>query len=289
MELTDSAIALSTPELKSGYILACQSIARRSLELDVEGLADMPDHLLVHRHGTVSSHEHITHDIQRVTITLDEPLAYSAGQYAELRFAEMSGPRSYSFAEPPERAVGNDVSFFVRRVPGGEFTGWLFESDRVGESVEVAGPFGNMWLRPADAPILLVAGGSGLAPLKAILESAVENGVDRDAVIVFGAREQRDLYCLDELEDIEMAWKGEFSFRPVLSEEATDSSWEADRGLVTDVVKDLGDDFIASCETYTCGPPVMIDALEDMMRSLRTGSFPFHADRFVTRQAPHLG
>ena len=92
----------------------------------------------------------------------------------------------------------------------------------------------------------------------------------------------------DEIEDVELAWKGSFSFRPVLSEEPDDSRWRGDRGLVTDVVRGLEHDFLASCEIYTCGPPVMIDALEESMRGERPGSMPFFADRFVTRKAPHL-
>lgn len=283
-EITDSAVALSSEELRDGYILTCQSIARRSLELDVSGLQDVPDHLLVHRHGSVVAQERMTHDIVRISIALDGPLEYTAGQYAELRFAEMSGPRSYSFADAPSRVEDDSVSFFVRHVPGGEFTDWIFEAPRIGEQVEVAGPFGNLWLRPSSGPILCVAGGSGLAPLKALLESALDDQSSREVVLVFGAREQQDLYCLDEIEDAELAWPGLFTFRPVLSMEPEDSTWRGDRGLVTDVVAQLDPILLQTCDVYTCGPPVMVDALEDAMRSLRGGPLPFHADRFVTRK-----
>ncbi len=91
-EIVDSAIALSAQELRDGYILPCQSIARTSIELDVAGLADMPDHPLVHAAAVICSHRALTHDIAEITLTLDKDLEYSAGQYAELRIEGVTGP-----------------------------------------------------------------------------------------------------------------------------------------------------------------------------------------------------
>jgi NAD(P)H-flavin reductase len=177
------------------------------------------------------------------------------------------------------------VAFFVRLVPGGELTEWLFSENRTGARVNVAGPFGNLWLRPSTNPILCVAGGSGLAPIKALLEEANEQDCDRETVVIFGAREERDLYCLEELAALATSWSGPFSFVPVLSQEAAASAWPGTRGLVTGVVEDLPRDFLLACDVYTCGPPVMIDALEAEVAGLGRGPANFHADRFVTRTA----
>jgi len=282
-EITDSAVALTAEELQDGYILACQSVARRSLELGVEGLSDMPDHVLTHVQGEITAQRALTHDIIEVRLALEAPLEYSAGQYAELRLADISGPRSYSFADAPSTSDPQTATFFVRLVPGGEFTEWLFAAVRVGTEISVAGPFGNLWLRPSDAPILCVAGGSGLAPLKAMLEQAMGDDCKRETVLVFGAREQRDLYCLNDIKAISESWAGPFLSLPVLSQEPASSTWSGNRGLVTDVLEQLSQDFLQACDVYACGPPVMIDALEDAFRAIRVGSKFFHADRFVTR------
>lgn len=283
-EITDSAIALSSQELKDGYILACQSIARRTLELDVAGMADLPDHDLRHLSATVVSQTPLTHDIVQMTLELEDRLEFTAGQYAELKFEEFSGPRSYSFADAPSQVDGRRLSFFVRHVPGGEFTDWVFGGDRRGAKLTVTGPLGNLWMRPSDGPVLCVAGGSGLAPVKAILEEAMSTSSTRDVVLVFGARQQRDLYCRDELAALEAGWKGRFDYELVLSEEDLDSSWSGARGFVTDLVSALPAEFLQTCDIYTCGPPAMIDALEEVVMSVRTGSGFFHADRFVTRR-----
>jgi toluene methyl-monooxygenase electron transfer component len=283
-EITDSAIALSSQELRDGYILACQSIARRSLELDVAGMADLPDHPLKHLGAVVRAQTLLTHDIVQMTIELDDRLEFTAGQYVELKFDEFSGPRSYSFADAPTRCDGRTLNFFVRHVPGGEFTDWLFEGDRSGERLTVTGPLGNLWLRPSDAPVLCVAGGSGLAPIKAILEEGLDAGSTRPVVFIFGARQQRDLYCQVELDELAKGWNGTFDTHIVLSEEPAHSTWTGPRGFVTDVLGAVPMDVLQSCEVYTCGPPVMIDALEEAVMTVRSGSGFFHADRFVTRR-----
>ncbi|KAA8946886.1 MAG: oxidoreductase, partial [Mycobacterium sp.] len=146
-----------------------------------------------------------------------------------------------------------------------------------------AGPFGDLWLRPASEPILCVAGGSGLAPIKALLEDAARQRCTRPAVLLFGARTQRDLYCLAELGALERSWDGRFEFRAVLSEESAESTWSGARGLVTDVVRQLPEQFIHDCHVYTCGPPAMIDVLETTLHEMRTDMQHFYADRFVTR------
>jgi NAD(P)H-flavin reductase len=284
-EITDAALILTSEELRDGYILACQSVAKRSVELDVAGMADLPDHELSELAGVVTAQRKLTADILRLTVKLEDHLEFTAGQYAELQFAEFSGPRSYSFADAPSNVDGTSLNFIVRHVPGGEFTDWLFSGDRTGERLDLTGPLGNLWLRPSDLPVLCVAGGSGLGPLKAMLQQAMNgDAADRDVVLVFGARAQPDLYCLDELDAVAAGWKGSFQRQLILSEEPSTSSWTGARGFVTDVVSALPAGFLRTCDVYTCGPPAMIDALEETLYSVRTGAGFFHADRFVTRR-----
>jgi NAD(P)H-flavin reductase len=283
-EIVDSAVALTAEELRDGYILTCQSIARTPLELEVAGLTDMPEHPLIHAEGSIIRQTTLTHDIVEILVELDTPLEYTAGQHAELRIEGINGPRSYSFADAPS-ADSKHVTFCVRLVPDGEFTEWLFSESRAGASVTVNGPFGDLWLRPRPAPILCVAGGSGLAPIKAILKDAVSQGCDRDTVLVFGARTQQDLYSIEEIDQIAADWKAGFEFHPILSMEPTESDWSGRRGLVTGALEDLPPDFVHTCDVYTCGPPAMIDALENELRNTRTDIDlkHFYADRFLTR------
>lgn len=284
-ELSDSASILTAEELRERYVLACQSVARSSLELDVAGLTDMPDHPLLHVDGEIVLQRPLTHDIVEIGIQLDGPLDYTAGQYAELTVPGRSGPRAYSFALGAHRRAKDYASFFCRLAPGGDFTEWLFAQDRTGTRLTLAGPFGNMWLRPGSSPVLCVAGGSGLAPIKAILEDAHDAKEDREFVFVFGARTERDLYCLDETTALRDFWQERFRFRPVLSMEDPASASPVERGLVTDVIGGLPEEFLNNCAVYACGPPAMVDAVERQLGALRGPDAPFFADRFLDKSS----
>ena len=151
------------------------------------------------------------------------------------------------------------LATFIRRVPGGAFTERLFGEDMSALPFEIEAPHGGFWLRHGDGPILLVGGGSGLSPLMSLLEDAAARGVKRDALLLFGGRAERDLYCLDEIAAIAARWQGRFEFRPVLSEE---QSGARRFGLVTDeiaaAIAELGG--TGGLQAYMCGPPGMIDA-----------------------------
>ncbi len=111
--------------------------------------------------------------------------------------------RSYSFATPA--AADGEVAFFVRKVPGGKFSSLVNDEDVTGRTVTIEGPQGNFWLRPGTAPLLFVAGGSGLAPILAMLREAANAGESRPTTLLFGARTQRDLYAMDEIAAIARA------------------------------------------------------------------------------------
>jgi len=151
------------------------------------------------------------------------------------------------------------LSAFIRRVPGGAFTEALFAGKLDDAAFTLEAPHGTFWLREGTGPIVLVGGGSGLSPLMSVLEDAAANGVARDAILLFGGRTARDLYCQDEIAAIGARWQGRFEFRPVLSEEAAQGLRS---GMVTDEIPAalaaLGD--AAAAQAYLCGPPGMIDA-----------------------------
>ncbi len=275
-ELTETGYLLSATEIEEGYILACQSVPVTDVRIEVDLTKSAGKRRIK---GRVVAQERLTHDITHLSIQLDAPLDYRAGQFAEVSFDALPGvSRSYSFASPP-RADGT-VDFFVRKVPGGQLSSFIHDRDLIGSAAVVEGPSGDFWLRDGDEPLVMVAGGSGLAPILAVLKDAVERGVSRPLTVLFGARERRDLYALDAIEAIGEAWRGSFRFVPVLSAASGDKEWQGERGLVTDK---LAEHAGPGVHGYLCGPPVMIDkAVEELVRlGARPGDIRF--DRFETR------
>jgi CDP-4-dehydro-6-deoxyglucose reductase len=233
--LTDFAYVLEMDEINDGYILACQSLAKTDLKIRIDSMEDGAAPLpVVTTEGTVSGVRNLTHDILEVRIALDTPLDYRAGQHANLKVPGVDDPRSYSFATAPTPGGTAGLVFHIRLVPDGEVSGWLAGGGVTGARVGLDGPHGVFWLRQSDAPILCVAGGSGMAPIKAILEQAALARCPRQVRYLFGARTQADLYGGVEMAGLTQNWAGDFSFTPVLSEEPEGSDWDGARGLVTE-------------------------------------------------------
>jgi toluene methyl-monooxygenase electron transfer component len=280
-ELTDSSYVLSAEDLKAGMILACQSIPETDLEIEVE-LTSGGDRLVETR-GTIVGQVDLTHDIVELRVALDDPMPFKAGQYAEIRLEEFSLSRNYSLAVAPKGHDAGELVFHVRKVPGGKFTEWLFAANRQDTRLSVSGPFGDFYLRPAEdekpSPIVCVAGGSGMAPILSLLEQAKWAGESRDAVYLYGARTQRDLYAEKEMASIQRGWRGSLTFRQVLSDEPANSGWQGARGYVTDEIEKLQLDW-SHVHAYLCGPPAMIDAAVAKFSSLGVRPENIRHDKF---------
>ncbi|HYW92880.1 MAG TPA: 2Fe-2S iron-sulfur cluster binding domain-containing protein [Gammaproteobacteria bacterium] len=287
-ELTDKSFFLSAEELQQNYILACQSLPRSDVRvrvdrLDLSAEAAATVHPVVKTAGRIAGTRRATHDILELTVDLDRPMAYTAGQYADLSVpGVIDHPRSFSFAAAPESDAPTRVVFHARLLPDGVFSGWLAASDRLGHKLHVEGPHGDFWLRPSGAPILCLAGSTGMAPIKALLEQALRDRVQRDVVCLFGARTQRDLYCLDEMAVLERRWRGDFRFEPVLSEEPPGSDWEGRRGLVTEHLTEPALE-VETRHAYMCGPPPMLDAALGILAELGVAKDHIHFDKFLDR------
>ena len=265
--LNDFSYVLTPEQLDAGMILACQTALKSDIEIEVE--LDAGDAAQITScEGTLTRARNLTHDIIEMLISCDEdmPADMKAGQYAEISHENLDKPRSYSFANSPQQGNPRELLFFVRHVPGGKFTDWLFERDQTGTRFKISAPYGNFWLRDSEKPMICIAGGSGMSALKAILEHAANNKVKRDAYFFFGARAQRDLYCRSEMEAIHKNWANgkTFKFVEVLSDEPDDSDWDGPQGFVTQHLKEeyIDKDVIdaSQCQAYLCGPPPMIDA-----------------------------
>lgn len=280
-ELADSNFVLKPEEIAAGMKLACQSIPRSDLTVKVTlREASGPAHKKLD--GVISKIEDLTHDIKAVSVKLDSAISYIPGQYAQLLESSIGEPRSYSMAAASKSGKTDTLLFYIRHVPGGAFTGWLFEKDRTGAKLEVRAPFGMFYLREADdsVPIIFIAGGSGLAPVKAILEGAL--GTKRPVQFFFGARTQRDLYALDEIGKLASEWKGSFEFIPALSEEPEDSDWKGERGLITEVLDRKTSD-LSQSQSYLCGPPPMIDAAVEVLKKHNIPEENIFMDKFLDK------
>jgi xylene monooxygenase electron transfer component len=239
--------------------------------------------------GVIASLRKLTHDILEVTVTLEQPVQYIAGQYARIALLDVGSveevERNYSFAG--SSASGETVSpmFHIRHVPGGRFTDWLFAADRTGARLTVTAPFGDFQYHESNRPLLFVAGGSGFAPIKALLEEQKASGLVRPVTLLFGAREQRDLYGQEFVSDMAAEWPAPFAFHPVLSNEADGTSWRGLRGFVPQHLESLVPD-LADHDVYMCGPPRMLDAVIAHVE----GKVPrerLHFDKFLDQSSLH--
>lgn len=258
-ELTESAYVLSADELDSHYILACQSVPKTDIQISLPHFdSRSPNHRVQQYDAVVVAVRRLTHDISAVSLRLTQPVIFTAGQFANLRLPQFSTPqRAYSFAGTCPEGGTTELEFFIRHAPGGAVSPLFQRADVIGSPVEVDGPHGDFWLRPDDGAILAIAGGSGLAPLLSVLRQGLIERVSRPVTLLFGARSQRDLYCLDEINALAAQWAGPFEFIPVLSDEPADSGWDGLRGLVTQAIEGR---ISGDAQVYLCGPAPMIDA-----------------------------
>lgn len=286
-ELTDKSYLLSAEELQQGYILACQSRPRSDVVVEVALREVAAAHPVVETTGRITGLHRLTPDIVHLTLTLAQPMPFSGGQHAELSVPWAAGAsddavRRYSFASAPDLADPTRVDFFIRKVPGGRLSPWLVDQARLGEVLTVRGPHGQFGLRPGEGPMVCVAGGSGLAPIKAMLEQAVADGqASRPLTLILAARTQADLYGLDAIDAIRRQWGGRFRFVPVLSAEPEGSGWAGLRGMVADRLDEILGERIGEHQAWLCGPPPMIDACEAVLRRAGVPDARLHADRFL--------
>ncbi|MBS0224629.1 MAG: 2Fe-2S iron-sulfur cluster binding domain-containing protein [Proteobacteria bacterium] len=271
-----SEFALSDEEKERGLILACRAVPWE--ESEVAWLEE--DDLIVHPRRVLSCRvaglDDATHDIKRVRLEIVSggPFDFSAGQYASVTF-DGCQPRDYSMANMPGDPV---LEFHIRRTEGGTTSAYVGERLKPGDSVRVEGPFGTSYLRETHrGPIIAVAGGSGMAPVKSIVERALARDLPQHIYFYFGVRAERDLYLHDHFAALSKK-HANLHFTPVLSETAG-GTWRT--GFVHEAV---GQDFdeLDGCKAYLAGPPVMVEAATRLFERRGMRRIDIHADAFYT-------
>jgi CDP-4-dehydro-6-deoxyglucose reductase/ferredoxin-NAD(P)+ reductase (naphthalene dioxygenase ferredoxin-specific) len=201
-----------------------------------------------------------------------DPLKFLAGQYADLRFGDRP-PRSFSMANRPDEPI---LEFYVRYLPDGQASDYVATSLRPGDIVGVKGPHGAAYLRPRDEPIVAIAGGSGLAPLRSIVRTALQQGHRHRVHLYFGVSDEPSPILIDEYRQLSKQYR-ELRFVPVLS--APHQATERRVGLVHEAV---AADFrnLSSHMIYSAGPSTMIDAVIDMAKERGADPASILVDRF---------
>jgi CDP-4-dehydro-6-deoxyglucose reductase len=249
-------LGLSEAESAAGFVLLCQARARGDLLIETAEIHPAHEIAIKRLPCRIQSAVPLSHDVMALHLRLPvaEDFRFEPGQYIDVML-QQGRRRSFSIASPPH--ASRPLELHVRRVAGGEFTDRLFAGQPQQTLLSIEGPLGQFVYRPTNAPILMVGGGTGLAPLLCMLRHVIENGIDRDITLYWGVRSERDLYAHATLEALAQVSPG-FRYVLVLSEPT--SSWTGRRGLVhAEVLNDHA--LLDGFDIYASGPPAMIDAV----------------------------
>ena len=272
-----SEFALSEVERGDGLILACRAVPWSDVSLAWLDADETIVHPLRYLTCRVVALDDATHDIKRLRLAVEAggPFTFSAGQYAAVSFAGQA-PRDYSMASRPDEPV---LEFHIRRTVGGAASNYVAERLRLGDTVKLEGPFGASFLREKHTgPILAVAGGSGLAPIKSIVESALAAGMAQPIDLYFGVRGERDLYLEEHFRALAQR-HANVRFVPVLSEAGAATARR--QGFVHEAaVADHPD--LDGAKAYLAGPPVMVEAATRLLLARGMRREDIHADAFYS-------
>lgn len=261
----DNCVGMTERDRAVGYALLCQARPLSDVEIQATVEEAVPLVRPARYTAEVVAVEEVARDTRRLRLRLDRPLHHQPGQYLRLEVPEATAPRAYSIATPPAPDGVAELELHIRRVPGGVASeGYVFGRLRTGDEVRFRAPYGRFVLHAEDElPMLLLAGGTGLAPIEAIARAALEAGLDVPILLYHGVRTRADLYDVNLLQSLARA-HANFEYRPVLSEEA----WEGRTGLVTEAV---ARDFerLRGWSAYVCGPPAMVEAAVALLGRLR--------------------
>jgi propane monooxygenase reductase subunit len=251
-----STFALPDYELEEGYTLLCRAHAYEDLTIE---LLNYDEEMI--RSGLpitdgvaeVVSNEPVTHDMRHLVLKLIEPdwIKFFPGQYMDIKIPGTDAVRSFSMANTTSRDDGR-LEFVIKVYPDGLFSRFLADTLKVGDRLDITGPFGVFTLREGDNDLVFVGGGAGMAPILSLLRSMAERGLQRKATFFYGARTSKDLCFEAELHELAEKLPG-FRYLPALSEPSDDDGWDGETGLITDVVKRHAED-LTGAHACVCGP-----------------------------------
>ncbi|NRF68056.1 CDP-6-deoxy-delta-3,4-glucoseen reductase [Aquincola sp. S2] len=283
------AKALSHAEEEAGMVLTCCGTPQSDCVIEARSVPGAGEFPILKMPSRILAIERKAPDVAvlKVQLPANQNFQYHAGQYVEFILRDGSR-RSYSMANAPSQ-LGNPpaIELHLRHMPGGKFTDHVFTAMKERDILRMEGPFGSFFLREESTkPIVLLASGTGFAPIKAIIERLIEIGSTRPAVLYWGCRQRGDLYLHDWAEQATQALPS-LRYVPVLSEARPEDGWGGRAGFVHEaVMHDLPD--LAEHQVYACGAPVMVESAQrDFVARCRLPAEEFYADAFTSEADKH--
>ena len=275
------AKALTADEEAAGYVLTCCATPQSDLVLESRQVTQAGAIPIRKMPTRVSKLARLSDDVMVMQLQLpaNDTFTYKPGQYIEFILRD-GARRSYSMANAPQADVG--VELHIRHMPGGKFTDLVFGSMKEKEILRIEGPFGSFFLREDSAkPIILLASGTGFAPIKALIEQMQQQGITRPATLYWGGRRPTDLY-LDAWVQDKLQSMPNLRYVPVVSDAQLADAWTGRTGFVHQaVLQDHAD--LSGYQVYACGAPVVVDsARRDFCASADLPEDEFFADAFTS-------
>ncbi len=275
------AKALSVEEEDEGLVLTCCGVAESDVTLESRQVTDESAFPIKRMPSRIAALERKAHDVMvlRLQLPAAETFRYHAGQYVEFMLKD-GVRRSYSMANAPHN--GPQLELHVRHLPGGAFTDHVFSTMKEKDILRIEGPYGSFYLREdSTKPMILLASGTGFAPIKAVIEQMQSKHIDRPATLYWGGRRPRDLYMEDWLQ-ARLAELPNLRYVPVVSDALPEDAWTGRTGFVhRAVLEDFAD--LSQHQVYACGAPIVVESARTAY--IDQAGLPEHeyfADAFTT-------
>lgn len=271
--------ALTAEEAGEGFVLTCQMRAKSDCVVSIPASSDVCKTQQSTYEGAIQEVRRLSDSTLSLSIQGDAlaDLTFLPGQYVNLQVPGSNQTRAYSFSSVQKEGR---VSFLIRNVPGGLMSQFLTELAKVGDHMSLAGPLGSFYLRPIKRPLLMLAGGTGLAPFTAMLETIAEQGSDHPLHLIYGVTNDFDLVEMDRLKAL-TASIANFTFSTCVAN--PQSEWPQ-RGYVTQHIApehlNGGD-----VDIYLCGPPPMVEAVSHYIREQGISPANFYYEKFAASAA----
>lgn len=266
--------ALSEAESEDRFVLTCQMQALSDCVIAVPAPSGACKIKPSSQAGEVVGIEHVSEGTFVLRVRLDQPdaLIFLPGQYVNIVVPGTPHHRAYSFSSKPG---ATEASFLIRNLPGGLMSAWLTSEAHPGDRISMTGPYGSFFLRQVERPIVMLAGGTGLAPILSMLETLADAGTDQPIHLIYGVTRDRDLVEIERLERLaarlpRMTWSATV---------ADQTSSYSNKGYVT---QHLTDEQLnaGNCDIYLCGPPPMVEAVRAFLVAKGQSLAHFHFEKF---------
>jgi benzoate/toluate 1,2-dioxygenase reductase subunit len=271
--------ALSPQEAAEGLVLTCQMQVASDCIIAVPVPASSCKLTPARHGGTVVSVVPVSDSTFVLTLELDTPASidFLPGQYVNLEVPGTSQHRAYSFSSAPG---ARQATFLIRNIPGGVMSGWLDQTAAPGARIGLVGPYGSFFLRQTRRPVVMLAGGTGLAPLLSMLEALAEQGVQHSVHLIYGVTRDGDLVEIPRLERLSRRL-------PTLTWSTCVADPQSAHPLKGYVTEHLAEHHLnaGDCDVYLCGPPAMVEAVRQFFQTKGLAPAAFHYEKFAPSEA----